>query len=312
MDATTVSPSKRRALGPRDANALPSPRSAAAAAAGSLLKPHHHEASPLRKRAVEAAAAASMALPPAKRACIEVSCCDVQTRPMILTCGQDTSGSPNQTPHATETEDDNDDEEEDESSVFDGDASWASNTTPDVSPAPRVLTREQAREVRPHTITVLSLGSRPCWQSWQKAEILRLRLGLASYKVRTGQTSVPLADLVAKPLPRRASNTATTTATKSPRRAVDDRRDKGTLPEKKESEQQGDVPQQEEDDSAMELPPLRDQDDAPAGVVGLAATPRGKDILRMAEEDEGRLTSSALRGGAVSGLLSLARGGSDE
>ncbi|KAF4121119.1 hypothetical protein GMORB2_2081 [Geosmithia morbida] len=33
------------------------------------------------------------------------------------------------------------------------------------------------------------------------SEILRLRLSLASYKVRTGQTCVPLADLVVKPLP---------------------------------------------------------------------------------------------------------------
>ncbi len=35
----------------------------------------------------------------------------------------------------------------------------------------------------------------------QKIEILRLRLGLASYKLRTGQVSVPLADLQARPLP---------------------------------------------------------------------------------------------------------------
>jgi hypothetical protein len=37
----------------------------------------------------------------------------------------------------------------------------------------------------------------------QKAEILRLRLGLASYKLRTGQTTVPLADLQVRPLPPR-------------------------------------------------------------------------------------------------------------
>ncbi|KAG6131296.1 hypothetical protein E4U22_004875 [Claviceps purpurea] len=86
------------------------------------------------------------------------------------------------------------------SSVFDttaveGDASWATTTTepemagtvaagaPLAPLAPRTrgnMTREQARE---------------------KAEILRLRLGLASYKLRTGQTNVPLADLQHKPLP---------------------------------------------------------------------------------------------------------------
>ncbi|QPH02296.1 hypothetical protein C2857_006505 [Epichloe festucae Fl1] len=62
------------------------------------------------------------------------------------------------------------------SSIFDtsaaeGDASWATTTT------------------EPDT----------------KAEILRLRLGLASYKLRTGQTGVPLADLQHKPLPPRLS-----------------------------------------------------------------------------------------------------------
>lgn len=46
----------------------------------------------------------------------------------------------------------------------------------------------------------------------QKAEILRLRLGLAGYKLRTGQTSVPLSELQRKPLPpstatRRRANT---------------------------------------------------------------------------------------------------------
>ncbi|KAK1835160.1 putative cyclin-dependent kinase [Podospora conica] len=46
-------------------------------------------------------------------------------------------------------------------------------------PAPR-LTRQQARE---------------------KAEILRLRLGLANYKVRTGQTDVPLERLQQRPIP---------------------------------------------------------------------------------------------------------------
>ncbi|OAA32863.1 Transcription factor Nrm1/Whi5 [Moelleriella libera RCEF 2490] len=74
----------------------------------------------------------------------------------------------------------------------DGDSSWATTATePDhvaivagapalLAPRPRgsSLTREQARE---------------------KASILRLRLGLASYKVRTGQTTVPLAQLQHKP-----------------------------------------------------------------------------------------------------------------
>ncbi|KAL7911050.1 hypothetical protein GGI35DRAFT_492518 [Trichoderma velutinum] len=94
------------------------------------------------------------------------------------------------------------------SSLFDSsaaDASWTTTTEPDATAAttllaaarPRALTREQARERDP---------------AIQKAEILRLRLGLAGYKLRTGQTSVPLSELKRKPLPpstttRRRANT---------------------------------------------------------------------------------------------------------
>lgn len=51
-------------------------------------------------------------------------------------------------------------------------------------------------------------------QARQKAEILRLRLGLARYKVRTGQTDVPLERLQRRPvLPAHSSSTTITTAT---------------------------------------------------------------------------------------------------
>ncbi|KAL7792539.1 hypothetical protein V8C37DRAFT_380654 [Trichoderma ceciliae] len=92
------------------------------------------------------------------------------------------------------------------SSLFDtsaGDVSWTTTATepdfmatvtaamPLAATRPRALTREQARE---------------------KAEILRLRLGLAGYKLRTGQTTIPLSELQRKPLPpstttRRRANT---------------------------------------------------------------------------------------------------------
>ena len=108
----------------------------------------------------------------------------------------------------------------DASSVFDAegqeDATWVTTATePDVGamvpvvvaarpPPPRVvLTREQAREVRfPDTILGIESTKRLTdGVGKQKVEILRLRLGLASYKLRTGQVSVPLADLQARPLP---------------------------------------------------------------------------------------------------------------
>ncbi|KAI1393225.1 uncharacterized protein F4822DRAFT_383988 [Hypoxylon trugodes] len=89
------------------------------------------------------------------------------------------------------------DSPDEESSLFDNSAIDATQDTtitePDVevlarvppvqAPAPgrqRAISREEAR---------------------RKAETLRLRLGLASYKVRTGQTDVPLDQLKVKPLP---------------------------------------------------------------------------------------------------------------
>ncbi|KAI1267257.1 hypothetical protein F5Y18DRAFT_379681 [Xylariaceae sp. FL1019] len=64
-------------------------------------------------------------------------------------------------------------------------------TEPEVeSPAPMVT------ESRPRQ------GSLTREEARQKAEILRLRLGLASYKVRTNQTNVPLERLQVRPLPR--------------------------------------------------------------------------------------------------------------
>ncbi|KAF5657553.1 hypothetical protein FHETE_10359 [Fusarium heterosporum] len=78
----------------------------------------------------------------------------------------------------------------DPSSVFDtsaNDASWATTSDHDTAAsAPTTtqhtpLTRQQIR---------------------QRAETLRLRLSLANYKVRTGQTTVPLSELQQRPLPR--------------------------------------------------------------------------------------------------------------
>lgn len=114
----------------------------------------------------------------------------------------------------------------------------------------------------------------------QKAEILRLKLGLASYKVRTGQTDVPLAELVAKPLPRDASAGRSNTQQQQQQ-------------EKDQENSGGDGGE------VLELPLLRRVEEN-----GAMATPK----RQMALRDDERLTSSALRGGAANGLLSLARG----
>ncbi|KAL6925151.1 hypothetical protein ACHAPO_002098 [Fusarium lateritium] len=81
----------------------------------------------------------------------------------------------------------------DVSSVFDtsaNDASWATTTSDhDTAPAPTEQTTQQP--------TILTRQ-----QIRQRAETLRLRLSLANYKVRTGQTTVPLSELQQRPLPR--------------------------------------------------------------------------------------------------------------
>lgn len=127
----------------------------------------------------------------------------------------------------------------------------------------------------------------------QKAQILRLRLGLASYKVRTGQTDVALADLQLLPLP---SNTTSFVSSSSARPAralisVDP-------PRRPRSEERMSTRERKDD----EAPPSETRSRrASAGDSPGAVTPQRSRV------DDGP-SSSALRGGAASGLLSLARG----
>ncbi|KAK3375426.1 hypothetical protein B0H63DRAFT_526675 [Podospora didyma] len=66
-------------------------------------------------------------------------------------------------------------------------------TEPDLAGPLSVVALPAARLARPRTLTRE--------EAREKAEILRLRLGLAHYKVRTGQTDVPLERLQLRPLP---------------------------------------------------------------------------------------------------------------
>ncbi|CEJ81994.1 hypothetical protein VHEMI02088 [[Torrubiella] hemipterigena] len=171
MDRSSVSPLKRRAaLASLDANAMPHSASSPTSTKHRTLS----ASSPTSKKRVSLGAS-----PAPKKTCLADS---------TTASARSRTNSP------------------DVSSVFDNasegsgeDSSWGTVATEpaDVGAAmpvtlsvPRasVLTREQARE---------------------RAEILRLRLGLASYKLRTGQTSVPLANLQAKPLPPRGPGSVT-------------------------------------------------------------------------------------------------------
>lgn len=196
-------------------------------------------------------------------------------------------------------------------------------------PAPR-LTRQQAREVSAPPLDPVPFPD-PADSSPQKAEILRLRLGLANYKVRTGQTDVPLERLQHRPIPgnsrappaRRNStlvpslgvrevaqaradiigrfrevaqmNAPVAQAQPQPRRLL--ARAPVARPVDEEDEDDDD-----ELDALPRLPPLHPQERASAE----GRRPTTPQRVRP-PRDEAELSSSALRGGAASGLLCLSR-----
>ena len=206
------------------------------------------------------------------------------------------------------------------SSIFDtsaGDASWATTAT-DVdadraaavtTAAPPVgLTREQAREVRrpralcpPRRVSRLTNQPTP---SLQKAQILRLRLSLASYKLRTGQTAVPLADLQPVPLPALpAAGASASRPLPTPEPEHDLADEEPAVGEEMEEVEEVEEVEEEEEET---LPRRIIEVQGCVGVVVVAATATA--TPRRRRGDDGCLTSSALRGGAANGLLWLARG----
>ena len=162
------------------------------------------------------------------------------------------------------------------------------------------------------------------WPPCQKAEILKLRLGLANYKLRTGQADVPLDQLQMRPMPgakRRSpglppSSSAATIRAPAPHASQEWFRPAAQAGEDGEQQNASGQEEEEDDGEAEGAPPARAHAHSHAHPFSpeknllprLAAsglyTPQRS---RFAEEDE-KLTSSALRGGAVNGLLSLARG----
>ncbi|KAL4726339.1 hypothetical protein ACLX1H_007019 [Fusarium chlamydosporum] len=98
----------------------------------------------------------------------------------------------------------------DVSSVFDtsaNDASWAT-TTSDHDTAAAAPTTTEHTTARSTTLTRQQIR--------QRAETLRLRLSLANYKVRTGQTTVPLSELQQRPLPRESPRVVRVQSPESP------------------------------------------------------------------------------------------------
>lgn len=150
----------------------------------------------------------------------------------------------------------------------------------------------------------------------QKAEILKLRLSLATYKVKTNQTDVPLDKLQILPMPGMArqrtplpSMSAHTIERTTPAQywyRSSARKPSLYAPinhypaddSDKDEEDKIDIPDREAAEEDLEtLPKLTPSDAA-------LTTPR----KNRSEADEEKLTSSALRGGAAKGLLSLSQG----
>lgn len=163
----------------------------------------------------------------------------------------------------------------------------------------------------------------------KKAEILRLRLGLANYKVRTGQTDVPLERLQVRPIPgvsgpgRRAAlpldvvrevaeaRGDVSSSNGRPRRPLPGapvRRPSAPM-ERVEEEREGDADDEEVGDVASGVGIASSSPERDA-LPRLPPPQQGAEVhtpRRRRFDDEDRLSSSELRGGAASGLLSLSR-----
>lgn len=150
----------------------------------------------------------------------------------------------------------------------------------------------------------------------QKTEILKLRLSLANYKVKTGQVDVPLDRLQVRPVPgmtrRRTplpSMSAHTVERSTPAqqwyRLANDRKTTAAAAVASLPAQAGRESARDGEGSTGMSPPPADKHVLPrlsSASMSIVSTPRQRDA------DEESLSSSALRGGAAKGLLSLSQG----
>ncbi|KAI1844116.1 hypothetical protein JX265_009621 [Neoarthrinium moseri] len=253
-----ASPTKRRALATLDINA----NSPAASNKIAQLKAPRPRDAPGIKRSVDVADE-----PAPKRACTPASRCG--------------SAKPNDD---TPAHDRRDSASPETSSIFDNsvvDTSQATCITevdaeavasPPRLPRRPTLTRDEAR---------------------QKAEILRLRLGLAGYKLRTGQEDVPLERLRVRQLPGERSQ---------PRRGAARPAPQSRPAERLQAAPTGTVPMAHARPSSH-AHPSPEKNLLPRLPPAAFNTP-----TRSRFDSDETLTSSAIKGGAAKGLLSLSRG----
>lgn len=164
----------------------------------------------------------------------------------------------------------------------------------------------------------------------QKAEILRLRLGLASYKVRTGQEAVPLAELRRLPLSPAGRRTVRVQSPAPSHTAADENHAKN----KERDDDEGEDEDNDDDDSQSQILPQSQQSasthvsasttcdfDASVTIAATPPPPNEHDMKQQLQQQgegeqkahtEGRKevqeqdTKGELTGGAATGLLSLA------
>ncbi|KAF3807671.1 hypothetical protein GCG54_00007404 [Colletotrichum gloeosporioides] len=162
----------------------------------------------------------------------------------------------------------------------------ARTTTTLPPPRPRrLLTREEARQVRRDCMGDKERNAD--WRLLQKARILRLKLGLANYKLQTGQEDVPLDRLQVKPLPGQEKRAL-------PRVTVQPPSSRDGPPES---------------EATIEADDRREEETQEEEVV---VTKPEKATLPAVPEEASTAEDSAspVCGGAVSSLLSLARASS--
>jgi hypothetical protein len=246
-----VSPVKRRVLGPLDANTQ-SPASNKTSKLDQVKPSLARDVDSFRnKRSMGAADE-----PAAKRQCAPASPLDTAMAAENTSTKQDRECSASPEP----------------SSVFDNSVIDTSQATCATEPDTETLVPSPHRPLRRPTITRE--------EARQKAEILRLRLGLAGYKLRTGQENVPLERLQV-------------------------RRDQG-----KEVSEDRQLASRTDGQEREKLP-------MPRGISHAHPSPE-KSLLtrpsvsfstptRMRFGEEEGLTSSAIKGGAAKDLLSLSR-----
>ncbi|KAJ4418177.1 hypothetical protein N0V82_005752 [Gnomoniopsis sp. IMI 355080] len=335
MSAAT--PTKRRALGALDVNVTRSPSSSSAKLLGKSASPlkktrvsRHATPSPVRKetpkkRSFEEAEVSSPAF---KKLCSAtafnaspVKDTEVVAKPKPFVEDAEGDSPPASQPSARRSI------SPDASSLFDSSTiniSQLTNITEPDANAPIATTAAAntatvAAAVPPMSVTTSDMLSLPPprprrvptrEEFRQKAEILKLRLSLATYKVKTNQTDVPLDKLQIRPVPgttQRRSTPLPSMSAHTVQRATPAQYWYRSLPSSQ-------VVLDKDSDEESVVEQAQEQEQAQGEVVGQSVLPRGRVLVTPPRvrtvDEEARLTSSALRGGAAKGLLSLSQASS--